>query len=54
MESSNKSEKKQYKKDAKGQYFVKGTAPGPGRPPGSLSIMGELKKLNFCFTKSIT
>lgn len=32
-------------KDKKTGQFVKGTAPGPGRPRGSISIMGRIKQI---------
>lgn len=38
-----KTEEKAILKDEKG-LFKPGTAPGPGRPPGSISIIGKIKQ----------
>lgn len=35
--------KTEFKRSKKGT-FVEGTAPGPGRPPGSISIIGKIKQ----------
>lgn len=37
-------EKTEIKRDERGR-FVQGNPPGPGRPEGSVSIIGEIKKV---------